>query len=450
MGIRVSTGLMTHFALDAMLRQQGELSQTQLQITTGKRVLAPSDDPYGSARAINIKESTSVNEQYQVNIQYAENRLGEEEGVLAGIMGALQRIREQAVYANNDSQTVETRRFIREEVVRLQEQLLSLANSTDSNNEYIFSGYKGKSKPFFYDAIIDNYSYSGDDGQRFLKIGTSTEIAVNDDGQDVFMEIRDGNGTFSVREDANNVGTGIIDPGAIIGKYVPDTYQIKFMPSTTAVPGDPDEYYVVNGKGEVIIAASGVAAPGTNLYATEALFFAAVTGGTDGGVQYEDGAIISGLEQYGIQTTIGGVPSTTGPIGAGGPATQDTFEVRPSDYQNMFKTVKNIIDALVSDQTTDADSTHFHNAINRGITDLDQAMGSILDTRARVGSRMNTVEKQADINESFNLQLKQVLSQIEDLDYAEAITRLNMQLTALDASQNTYQKIQGLSLFNYL
>ena len=450
MGIRVSTGLMTHFALDAMLRQQGELSQTQLQITTGKRILAPSDDPYGSARAINIRESTGINEQYQVNIQYAENRLGEEEGVLQGIMGALQRVRELSVTANNDSQTIETRRYLREEVVRLQEQLLSLANATDSNNEYIFSGYKGKSKPFYYDLQSNDYVYSGDDGQRYLKIGTSTEVSINDDGQDVFMEVRDGNSKFAVFEDANNQGTGIIDPGAVIGTYIPDTYQIKFMPSTTGVPNDPSEYYVVNSTGEVIIAGSGVAAPGTNLYANEAAFFAAVLGATDGGVQYGDDASITGLEQYGLQTAISGNPSSTGPIGAGGPATQDVFEIRPSNYQNMFKTVQDIADTLISTQTTDSDRAHFHNAMNRALMNIDQAIGSILDTTARVGARMNTVDKQLDINESFNLQLKTVLSGIEDLDYAEAITRLNLQLTSLDASQNTYQKIQGLSLFNYL
>lgn len=450
MGIRVSTGLMTHFALDAMLRQQGELSETQLQITTGKRVLSPADDPYGSARAINIRESTSINDQYQVNIQYAENRLGEEEGVLQGIMTALQRVRELTVYANNDSQNIETRRYIREEVVRLQEQLLALANSTDSNNEYIFSGYKGKSKPFSYDLTSNDYFYSGDDGQRYLKIGTSTEVAINDDGQDVFMEIREGNGTFATSENLNNLGSGIIDPGSVIGTYVPDTYRIKFMPSTSGIPNDPDEYYVVNSKGQVIVTGSGVAPPGGSLYANETAFFTDVVGGLVSGVQYEPGAVIAGLDQYGIQTSIAGNPSTTGPITVAGPATQDEFELRTSNYQNMFKSVQNIIDGMVAPQTTDADRAHFHNAMNRAMVDIDQAIGRILDTSARVGARMNTVDKQADINESFNLQLKQVLSQIEDLDYAEAITRLNLQLTSLDASQNTYQKIQGLSLFNYL
>lgn len=450
MGVRVSTGMMTHFALEAMLRQQGELSLTQLQVTTGKRILAPSDDPYGSARAINLQESVAINDQYQVNIQYADNKLGEEEGVLQGVMTALQRVRELSITANNDSQTVETRRYIREEVVRLKDQVMSLANATDSNNEYIFSGYKGKSKPFSYNALTNNYEYAGDDGQRFLKIGTSTEVAVNDDGQDVFMEVRNGNGKFWVEQNANNQGTGIIDPGAVIGKYVPDTYYIKFMPSTTGVPLDPNEYYITNGAGEVIAAASGVASPGTNLYPDEATFFAAVLGGTENGVQYTDGASIVELETYGIQTSMLGQPATTGPIGAAGPVTQDVFEVKPSSYQNVFKTLQNVIDTLVSDQTTDTDRTHFHNAMNRNIMDIDQAMGSILDTRARVGARMNTVGKQEDINESFSLQLKQVLSQIEDLDYAEAITRLNMQLTALEASQNTYQKIQSLSLFNYL
>ncbi|MDH5545536.1 MAG: flagellar hook-associated protein FlgL [Gammaproteobacteria bacterium] len=449
MTTRISSAMMTKFALDAMLRQQGELSNTQLQITTGKRILAPSDDPYGSARAINLQESTAITNQYQVNIQYADNRLGEEEGLLQGIMTALQRVREMAVYANNDSQTVETRRYIREEILLLKDQVVSLANATDSNNEYVFSGYKGKSRPFSYDLSLNDYVYNGDDGKRELKIGTTTKIEVNDDGQDVFMEVRDGNGRFSVWEDPANQGTGIIDPGAVVGTYVPDTYQVKFMPSTSALPNQPVEYYVTNSKGQVIISGSGVAPPGGFLYANEAAYFAAILAATDTGVVYQDSEII-GLEQYGIQTSISGEPTATGPITAVGPATQDTFTIKPSNYQNIFKTIKNLEDALVSEQATDAERTHFHSAMNRVIVDIDQAIGSVLDTRARVGARMNTVQKQKEINESFNLQLRQVLSQIEDLDYAEAITRLNMQLTALDASQNTYKKVSELSLFNYL
>ena len=63
---------------------------------------------------------------------------------------------------------------------------------------------------------------------------------------------------------------------------------------------------------------------------------------------------------------------------------------------------------------------------------------------------MSQVDNQRNINESFTLQLQSTLSGVQDLDYAEAISRLNLQLTALEAAQQTYVKVQGLSLFNYL
>ena len=70
--------------------------------------------------------------------------------------------------------------------------------------------------------------------------------------------------------------------------------------------------------------------------------------------------------------------------------------------------------------------------------------------QARIGARLNTVTRQKDINETYNLQLKQAISSVQDLDYAEAVTTLNIQIAGLEAAQKTYQKIQGLSLFNFI
>jgi flagellar hook-associated protein 3 FlgL len=84
------------------------------------------------------------------------------------------------------------------------------------------------------------------------------------------------------------------------------------------------------------------------------------------------------------------------------------------------------------------------------LDNIDQALGNVLNVRADVGVRLNHVENQLDINESFNLQLQETLSGIQDLDYAEAISRFNLQLTTLQAAQQSYVKMQGLSLFNYL
>jgi len=179
MASRISTSQVSLYSLETMLKNQKELSRTQLQISTGRRILAPADDPYGSARLMNLKETVAINEQYQVNAGHAKNRLNLEEGVLEGVSNAIQRIRELAIQANNDSQTRESRNFIAQEIEKLYDQILDLANTTDANGEYLFAGYKGKTRPFAPD-INGNVQYYGDDGQRVLKIGTATSVEVSD------------------------------------------------------------------------------------------------------------------------------------------------------------------------------------------------------------------------------------------------------------------------------
>jgi flagellar hook-associated protein 3 FlgL len=84
------------------------------------------------------------------------------------------------------------------------------------------------------------------------------------------------------------------------------------------------------------------------------------------------------------------------------------------------------------------------------LTRLDSAIDSIANTRASIGARMNVIEGQRNSNDSFSLLMQENRSNLEDLDYAEAVSRFEQQLLALQASQQSFVKIQGLSLFNYL
>lgn len=84
------------------------------------------------------------------------------------------------------------------------------------------------------------------------------------------------------------------------------------------------------------------------------------------------------------------------------------------------------------------------------LTRLDSALDNVLNTRASIGARLNTVESQKNANESFSALLQENRSELKDLDYAEAVSRFEQQLLALQASQQTFVKIEGLSLFNYL
>ena len=103
--------------------------------------------------------------------------------------------------------------------------------------------------------------------------------------------------------------------------------------------------------------------------------------------------------------------------------------------------------AVLNDFAVDLEA---NNPSTTTLTRLDSAIDSVLNTRASIGARMNSIEVQRNANDSFSLLLQENRSNLQDLDYAEAVSRFEQQMLALEASQQSFVKIQGLSLFNYL
>ena len=410
--MRISTQQGQQVAINAMIEQQSELSKVQQQVATGRKIFKPSEDPVAAAKVVNLRDTLDTNMQFQDNINAARARLTLEEGVMGNVTEVLQRVRELAVMANNDSHTVESRSFIGEEADQLLQELLALSNSTDSTGEFLFSGSKSKFKPFHQNNLAE-FEYHGDDGQRFLQIGPQRNIAISDSGTAVFRAIRDGNGVFATLEQEENSGSGIIDTGTLNGDYDLGTYAIVFE---KIVPdgGHPEidaylSYKVINDAEEVVVPV---------------------------GTPYRSGASI---DFPGVTTSIKGEPEEG-----------DFFVLRPSLNQDVFTTLQRFVDILKESKTSDSGRAVLHNELNRSITGIDLALGNVLELRSNVGARLSALDGQEEVNESYNLQIKTILSDVEDLDYAEAVSELNLKLTGLEASQKAFVKIQGVSLFNYL
>ena len=88
--------------------------------------------------------------------------------------------------------------------------------------------------------------------------------------------------------------------------------------------------------------------------------------------------------------------------------------------------------------------------IGNALENIDQSMQKVIDTTTSIGGRLNSIESQQLDNEDKKLYLQGVLSELKDLDYAEAISNLTFQTTALQIAQQTFVKVQGLNLFNFL
>jgi flagellar hook-associated protein 3 FlgL len=400
--MRLSTAEISQTSISAILDQQSQLNHTQQQLSTGRRIVTPADDPAGAAQALNLQAAIDTNTQLQKNGDAATARLNLEQSTLTQVQNVVQRVRTLTIEANNGTQTNESRSSIASELSQSLKSLLSLGNTRDSNGEYIFAGSQTATQPFTQ-TPTNTFTYAGDSAQRFLQIDSSRQVATNDPGSSVFMQITNGNGTFTATPAAANTGSGIIDPGSVTNSsaYTGDTYSIQFTAANTY---------------DVVDTTTGTTVLSNQTYQSD-----------------------SSISFAGIQTSISGTP-----------ATGDTFTVAPSGRQSVFQTVQNIVDTLNTPTSSVASNTKLHNSINQQLSALDQALGNIINKQAGVGSRLTAISSQQSLQQDWGTQLKSAQSKIQDVDYASAISQYQLQLTGLEAAQKTYTQVQGLSLFKYL
>lgn len=236
--MRVSTKQLQQFGINTILRQQAKVAQLQEQIASGKRITTPSEDPSGAVRILDLRKAIDTTQQYQDNITLVEQRLELEDTTLASAVNNLQRVRELAIQGNSDFQNTNTRRMIAVEVRQRLDDLLALSNTRDANGEYIFAGFQSGTKPFVAETD-GTFTYNGDQGQRFLQISETRQVADSDTGTVVFRDIPTGNGTFQITDNLANTGSGIIDPGSVVDPTAidGDTYRIQFADQTTVTGG---------------------------------------------------------------------------------------------------------------------------------------------------------------------------------------------------------------------
>ena len=406
--MRISTNHIQIAAGDRMVDQQSKLSHVQQQVATGLRVMRPSDDPVASAQLINFQNVKRQVEQYQTNIDAASARLSLESGVLEGAVTILQRARELALYANNGSQTNATRGYIAEEINQLNEELMGLANTIDADGEYLFAGSKGNFRPFSID-VKGQYVYSGDDTQRLINIGPRRKIPVNDTGTEVFRRIREGNGNFVVRESPHNRGSGVVNQGAVSGFYENGVFAVIFDKKESPHWDEPLTYKVIDDKGQVVVPPGATFAEGND------------------------------IEFEGVKFFIQGEPE------AG-----DFFVIRPSEHKDIFTTMNDLTKSLKISRNGDDDKAHLHNDVNLALAGIDSSLDRILDISANVGTRLRSLDNQQRVNEGFLVQLAEMRSNVEDLDYGKAMTEFNLRKAGLDASQKSFVQVQDLSMFNYM
>jgi len=397
--MRISTSQIYANGVNSMLNQQAKLSKTQLQVATGQKILTPSDDPVGTVRSLELTRAQEKTEQYERNGNLLDSRLRLEESIVNNSIDVLQRVRELSIQANNATQSNESRQSIASEMRQQLDNLLSYANTKDSSGHFIFGGYQESSSAF--SKTTGGYVYNGDDGQRLLQVGPARSLPDGDPGSEVFMNILNGNGKFQTANNPANTGGAVIDAGTVtdLSQFNRESFTIRFTSDS--------QYDVLDGGGAVVSSAA-----------------------------YQDGGDITA---GGMSVKIKG-PAATG----------DEFTIAPAQRQDLFSMVEALAVSLETPRNSGSGRALQNSEINTAISNIDQAMDHLINKQTAIGSRLQSLERQTDINAGASLQIAESLSLVNDLDYAEAISRFSQQQAALQAAQQAFSKVQGLSLFNYL
>lgn len=398
MTARISSFGMQNLAIASMQKRQVEMSHTQQQLASGKRLLSGRDDPVAAGVALALDRTQAEIVRFGANANVLQHRLALEESALANVNDHVSRLREIALQANGGIQTDESRRAFLAEVKGHMDALVALGNSSDGQGRFLFGGTKDASAPFVRSG--GTVTYVGDQIQREIDIAPEVAVADADPGSEIFLRVPTGDGRVTVRADGGNTGTGVLQQVGFVqpADWDGGNYSIEFLAGN---------YRVLDG----------------------------------GGTQIATGPFVAGdaIDVAGYQITITGTP-----------ADGDSFAITPAPTASVFETAQALHDILsMSTASPDARAAQ-QNAFFAVIQDLGKASDHAIDSRSAVGARMSALDNSAEEREAQLVAVKGTLSSIRDLDYAQAISDLSRQSAVLEAAQQSYLRINSMSLFQML
>jgi len=414
---RLSTYWIFNRPVQDMLGLQQQVNKTQEQISTGKRILTPADDPVGAARVLQLNQEVALMDQYERNINLLDARLEQEEGVLSSVEDNIARVRELAVKAGNAGVLTEAdRQAIAQEIRERINELQDLMNTEDGSGEYLFAGFSGQTQPFVK-GPGGGYQYQGDEGVRSLQVSRNVTLASSDSGKNVFMDIKADKTSFTAYGNPKNQGNppGVISAGITVDQdaldaFAPNDAVITFENPLDVDPPEPN--FTVRRK--------------------------------------SDGRVINSLEnvpyQPGSSIQFGGMNVNI----VGNPAPGDQFVVETSNKQGVLTTYEKFLFALENYPPGTGYDEVYDATMESTLNNIDNTIENVSQVRARIGARLNTSETVANQHADNKLAAKEIKAEIEDLDFAEAVSRLQMQSFVLQAAQQSFAQTSQLSLFDFI
>ncbi|SDT97200.1 flagellar hook-associated protein FlgL [Geopseudomonas guangdongensis] len=403
--MRISTVTMFEQSLNSLASQQDKFLKIGQQISSGSRVVNPSDDPQAASRAVSVGQSAAVNQQYADARITARNSLGQEESVLNSVADAITSAKTLMVQAANGTLSDADRSSVASEIRGIYETLIGQANAADGNGRYLFGGYRDNSPPFVKDPTSGRVTYIGDTGVAEQKVDSSRLMPSSDNGLDIFMSVHS-----SAKYVAKENATGSV---AFVGPTVVDNAATNF--------GDAFTIKFDGSGGYEVFSPPSAATPSS-------------TGTYDPADPHNKNIAFNGLS-----LTLEGTPAVGDSI--------TVSRAREAD-PNLFRAFEEALAVLDSPAGTPEEQARMRNTVSTSMRELSNALDNVLTTRASVGARLNELDVLDSVGSNRALNYAQTLSDLVDLDYNKAISEYALRQVGLQAAQKSFLDIQKLSLFD--
>lgn len=397
--MRISTSGLYQQTLGSLLAKQRDLAKTQRELSSGNKLERAAADPTAAGQAQRLDHALASLDHYDRGSNLLGNRLRLQENALQDAGDYLARARELVIQGNTASVSAADRRLIALEIRHIRGEMLAIANRDDGNGRHLFAGERDGVVPFSDSAGV--VTYAGDDGRNLIDVAPELALADTEPGSEVFMRPRTGDGEIRGAAGTGNTGTGVLQSTHVADRTAWNSRSLQLQFTS------PGAWSMVDAGGTVL--SSGTFTPGDTI--------------TAGGVQ--------------LQVT-------------GAPATGDAFDIAPAPRRDVFATLEAIADAFESPADTPQGRAQLGNALSAALGDVATVQEHFLAIRAGTGTRLNSLDNAAVRRRDEDLSLRETLSSLRDVDYAEAATRLNLQMAAIEAAQRTMVRVQSSSLFDKL
>lgn len=405
--MRISTALFFQTGLNSINKQQADLVQIFQQLGSGQRMVNPSDDSLAAAQSISLEQARSMNARFGENREVAKRNLGEEENILNSLTLQLQAVKTRLVEVGNGALSDSDRHTLAGVLQSLLDTTLGLANSKDGSGQYLFSGSKGSSAPF--DAAT--FAYNGDLSARRVQVEQTRQLNAADHGADIFMRANPGAEVYFTRASSANTGTAVIGAPSLDKPELNQgsDYKIQFNPDGSY------QLEYISSTGPIVLA--NQALPPAD----------------------REGIIRLALPD-GVAIQLNGVPAA---------GDQFVVELASSSSMNLFQSLSAMIAVLELPQSgSERNQAAFRNMLNTTMQRMDEHYNNVLTVQSSVGTRLNEIDSLKANGDLRNLAYRQELSRLQDLDYYQATTQLELRKSALEAAALAFRKIQSTNLFS--